>query len=170
MNLRYGTIADAELISQLGAKTFYETFANYNTPDDIDSYLRKSFSPEIQFQELSSPDVIFIVAESEGTPIGYAQLVFGSRDESIQASRPMEIRRIYAVQDYVGKGIGSELMKKIIAESRERGCECIWLGVWEKNTPAIAFYKKWGFRTVGNHIFMLGSDPQNDHIMELALT
>ena len=45
----------------------------------------------------------------------------------------------------------------------------IWLGVWEKNTEAIAFYKSLGFTDVGNHVFMLGKDAQNDLIMRLDL-
>ena len=82
MNLSYGTTADAELFSQLGAKTFYDTFAEYNTPEIIESYIKRSFSPETQFKELSAPDVVFIIGEEYGDPIGYVQLVLGSKDDS----------------------------------------------------------------------------------------
>jgi ribosomal protein S18 acetylase RimI-like enzyme len=41
----------------------------------------------------------------------------------------------------------------------------VWLGVWERNPKAIAFYKKFGFREVGAHVFPLGSDPQRDVVM-----
>jgi ribosomal protein S18 acetylase RimI-like enzyme len=92
-----------------------------------------------------------------------------SRDESMRGTRPLEIRRIYASQKYLGKGVGKELMQAIISEARQRGCDCIWLGVWEKNQRAIHFYKKWGFREVGTHTFSLGDDLQNDFVMELEL-
>ena len=157
------------MLSELGAKTFYETFAKDNTPENIDLYIKESFSPEIQFNELSEPEVFFLIAESEGIPIGYAQLIMNSKDESIKGTGPLEIRRIYASQAYLGKGVGKELMKATISEARQRGCDCVWLGVWEKNQRAIDFYKKWGFREVGTHIFMLGDDPQMDFIMELNL-
>lgn len=169
MNIRNATTKDARLLSELGAKTFYETFAKDNTPENIDAYLKESFSPEIQFNELSAPDIIFIIAESEGMPIGYAQLMVGNRDESVKGTKPLEIRRIYATRENMGRGVGSELMKAAIHEARARGCDCIWLGVWEKNSRAIAFYKKWGFREVGTHLFMVGDDPQNDFTMELEL-
>jgi ribosomal protein S18 acetylase RimI-like enzyme len=82
----------------------------------------------------------------------------------------MEIERIYAIKEYVGKGPGAELMKACINEAGKRGCERIWLGVWEKNPRAIAFYKKWGFKEISTHTFLLGNDPQRDFIMELRLT
>src|SRR4030095_5078817 len=133
---------------------------------NIDAYLKRSFSPEIQFNELSQPDVIFIIAEFDGIPIGYAQLILHSKDDSIKGTRPLEIRRIYASHEYLGKGVGKELMQATISEARQRGCDCIWLGVWENNQRAIEFYKKWGFREVGTHIFFVGDDRQNDFVME----
>ena len=72
MKIRYGNISDATMLSELGAKTFYDTFAKDNTPENIDAYLKKSFSPEIQFNELSRPDIIFLIAEFEDVPVGYA--------------------------------------------------------------------------------------------------
>jgi ribosomal protein S18 acetylase RimI-like enzyme len=169
VNIRRGETGDAILLSELGAKTFFDTFAKDNTTQDIDSYLKQSFSPEIQLAELSSSDTIFIIAEIGNTPVGYAQLILGSREDLMQGARPMEIRRIYALQEFIGQGIGSGLMKSAIEEARTRGCDCVWLGVWEQNPRAIAFYKKWGFCEVGRHTFMLGSDPQTDLIMVLPL-
>ncbi len=157
------------MLSELGAKTFYDTFANDNTPENMDVHLRKSFSPEIQFNELAAPENIFLIAESEKGPIGFAQLITDSREESLKGIKSLEIRRIYATQENIGKGVGKELMSASIQEARQRGCDSIWMGVWEKNPRAIAFYKKWGFKEVGTHTFNVGHDPQRDFIMELAL-
>lgn len=170
MKIRYGTIDDAKMLSELGARTFYDTFAKDNSPENIEAYLNASFSPDIQFAELSNPENIFLIAESENMPIGYAQLIMNSRDASINKTSPLEIRRIYAAREYQGQGVGKELMQATIREARRRGCDCVWLGVWEKNQKAIDFYKKWGFHEVGTHTFSVGGDPQNDHVMELELT
>lgn len=169
MDIRYGTREDAFLLAGLGAKTFYDAFAKDNKPEDIESYLRQSFSVEIQHQELSDPGNVFLIAENGDTAIGYAQLVMDSKDSAITVTKPVELRRIYVLHEYVGQGIGKELMAACIREARERGRNGIWLGVWEKNQRAIEFYEKWGFRQVGVHRFLLGSDPQNDFIMELEL-
>jgi len=169
MNIRYARLEDAEMLSDLGAKTFYDTFAKDNTPENIDAHLKKSFSPEIQTSEISHPDNVFLIAELDDIPVGYAQLILHSTDKAIGAIHPLEIRRIYASKEYIGKGIGPELMKASIEEARQQSCDCVWLGVWEKNPRAIAFYEKWGFRKVGTHTFAVGEDPQNDFVMELRL-
>ncbi len=42
----------------------------------------------------------------------------------------------------------------------------MFLGVWERNERAKAFYKKWGFADTGvRHNFPIGNTPQTDHWM-----
>ena len=50
-----------------------------------------------------------------------------------------------------------------------KGHGSVWLGVWEHNRRARAFYERWGFRPVGAETFRLGSDDQLDLLMELRL-
>jgi ribosomal protein S18 acetylase RimI-like enzyme len=169
MKIRYGNSSDAMMLSELGAKTFHDTFAKDNTPENISLYMKNSFSKEIQLHELSRPDIVFLIAELEDEPVGYAKLRMNSNDESVKGKKVMEIERIYTSQEYIGKGVGKELMKACINEARQKGCDSLWLGVWEKNRRAIDFYAKWGFQEVGTHIFMLGDDPQRDFVMELNL-
>jgi diamine N-acetyltransferase len=169
MNIRYGNADDARMLSEFGAKTFYDTFAKDNTPENISLYMKRSFSTKIQLNELSDANIIFLIAELENKPVGYAKLKVDSKDESITGTKPIEIERIYSLQEYIGKGIGKALMQAAIDKAKQKDCNSIWLGVWEKNPKAINFYKKWGFREVGTHIFMLGDDPQRDFIMELNL-
>jgi GNAT superfamily N-acetyltransferase len=170
MNIRYGTSADAKMLSELGAKTFYDTFARDNTPENMAEHLKRSFSPEIQLAELSDPDNIFLIVENESQPIGYAELILDSKEDTLAGTNPLEIRRIYATQEYLGKGVGKALMQAAIQEARQRGRDSLWLGVWEKNPRAIDFYKKWGFKEVGMHTFKVGDDPQRDYVMELTIT
>jgi diamine N-acetyltransferase len=66
--------------------------------------------------------------------------------------------------------MGSKLMSASLDEARQHACDTVWLGVWEKNQRAIEFYRKWGFRQTGSHIFSLGDDPQTDLIMVLELS
>lgn len=169
MKIRHANLNDAAKLSELGAKTFFDTFAKDNAPENIKQHLENSFSPEIQLNELSQSNIIFLIVEADAKAIGYAQLIMDSQEEFIKGKKPLEIRRIYASREYIGKGVGKELMKASLAKAMERGCDCVWLGVWEKNPRAIDFYKKWGFVEVGTHIFTVGDDPQTDFIMELTL-
>ena len=51
----------------------------------------------------------------------------------------------------------------------ERKKKKIWLGVWEKNENAIAFYNKKGFVQTGAHSFYMGDEEQVDLIMTKTL-
>jgi ribosomal protein S18 acetylase RimI-like enzyme len=62
------------------------------------------------------------------------------------------------------------LMAECVAEARRRGGRTLWLGVWQENPRAIAFYRKAGFGVVGTTAFRLGSQVQDDHVMALELT
>jgi len=58
-------------------------------------------------------------------------------------------------------------MAATVAAARGRGSASLWLGVWERNPRAQAFYKKSGFADVGSHTFFVGTDEQTDRVMEL---
>jgi GNAT superfamily N-acetyltransferase len=169
INMRFGTPADNVLLAELGRRTFSDTFAKHNTPENTALYLAASFGPEIQAAKLADPNTFFIIAEIEGTPVGYAQLNLGARLPEVSGERTLEIERIYSDAAHIGKGVGAALMAASIDFAAEKGCDTIWLGVWEHNPRAIAFYTKWGFKTMGSHVFMLGEDVQNDFIMQRAV-
>lgn len=163
--IRYATAADNVLLAEMGAETFAESFGSANTPENMRAYLEPSFSPEIQARELADPDSRFLIIEWNGRPVGYAQVTIGHTSDSIAGQKPMEIVRIYACKAWIGKGIGAQLMKACLNEAQQAGCDVVWLGVWEHNPRAIAFYRKWGFEKVGTQTFWLGDDPQNDWVM-----
>lgn len=169
MNIRYANKNDSSLLAELGRKTFYDTFIEYNTPEDMEKYLSEHYSPEIQMSEIQDPNIVFLIAEENDVSVGYAKLKALSKGDGVTGTKPMELQRIYTIQEYIGKGVGAELMKEAIRETKERGFNCLWLGVWEKNERAITFYEKWGFKKVGSYIFVLGEDQQKDFIMELIL-
>jgi GNAT superfamily N-acetyltransferase len=169
MNIRYANEDDARLLADMGRKTFYDTFAEQNTPEDMDLYLSASFSVEKQASEIKDPNSLFLILEADGMAVGFARLMAYSTEEGISGTRPMELQRIYVQQGHIGKGAGAEIMKAAIREAKEGGFDCLWLGVWEKNDRAQKFYEKWGFKNIGTHMFMLGTDLQTDFIMELTL-
>ena len=169
MKIRYAGENDSSMLAELGSKTFYDSFIAFNTEEDMAKYLSEHYSEEIQMSEIQDPNTVFLIAEENGAPVGYAKLKGQSKGDGVAGTNPMELQRIYAIQEYIGKGVGLALMKESISEAKERGFNCLWLGVWEKNVRAIKFYEKWGFQKVGNYIFMLGEDVQKDFTMELSL-
>jgi len=128
--------------------------------------MRQAFNIEQIAVELSDPNSIFLIAEIEGSPAGYAKLVEGNIEDGVTATRPVELNRLYSHQEYLGRGVGQNLMDACFELAKENGHDVIWLGVWEFNPRAQAFYRKNGFREVGKHTFQLGSDPQTDLLMQ----
>jgi diamine N-acetyltransferase len=169
VTIRRGTLDDAGLLSELGARTFAETFAADNTPEDLAAYMATSFNVARQTAELEDPGSTFLIAEVDGRAAGYAKLHDGEPENGVEGAKPVELVRLYVSREWLGRGIGAQLMRACLDEARQAGHETIWLGVWEGNPRAQAFYRKWDFRTVGEHIFQLGSDPQRDILMERTL-
>ena len=169
LTIRRGTIADAGLLSELGARTFSETFAVDNTPEDLAAYIAKWFNVAQQTAELEDAGSIFLIAEVDGRAAGYAKLHDGEPEKGVEGAKPIELVRLYVSRDWLGRGIGEQLMRACIDEARQAGHETIWLGVWERNARAQAFYRKWNFREVGEHMFQLGADLQRDLLMERPL-
>lgn len=165
---RAGT-ADANVLAGLGAQTFVETFNDDNTPEDMAAYLATSFSVTQLTVELAEPSSTFFIAEVDDSPSGYAKIQSGTAAPGIEGNKPIELVRLYVAQRWLGHGVGQALMQRCLEEAREMGFETIWLGVWEHNHRAQAFYRKWNFHEVGEHIFQLGSDRQRDILLERLL-
>ncbi len=169
VDVRRATPADNVLLAEIGARTFSDTFADDNTPENMAAYLAASFSPEKQAEELADPTACFLIAELDGAAVGYAELRAGEPDRCITGPRPIELVRIYSVKDRIGHGIGAALMQACIEQAHAQGCQTLWLGVWERKARAIAFYRQWGFAQAGTHVFRLGDDPQTDLVMQRSI-
>ena len=92
-----------------------------------------------------------------------------SQKKGVKDDQAVELVRLYVSHEWHGRGVGAALMHACVNHARQAGHKTIWLGVWERNAGAQAFYRKWNFHTVGEHVFLLGSDPQRDILMERAL-
>lgn len=169
VTLRRANPDDANLLAELGARTFEETFADENSSEDMAAYLAENFNLAQQTAELAEPGSMFLIAEVGGVAAGYGKLHAGEPAEGIEGAKPIELVRLYALREWLGRGVGAALMRACLDEARRGGYETIWLGVWERNARAQAFYRKWDFRAVGEHVFQLGSDPQRDILMQRAL-
>jgi ribosomal protein S18 acetylase RimI-like enzyme len=168
IRIRQATITDAKLLTDLAYTTFWDAFAHHpkNAPDDLAHYMRQAFSQEQIGEELVDPKSVFLIAEIDGEPAGYAKLIFDTTEPEIIGEWPVELNRLYSHQRFLGQGVGQALMDACFDRAKVSGRDVIWLGVWEYNPRAQRFYEKNGFRFVGKHTFLLGSDPQTDLLMQ----
>lgn len=169
LTIRRGKVDDAALLADLGTRTFSDTFAADNTPEDMTAYLASAFSPEQQADELADPTSLFLIAESDGKPVGYAMLRSGNVLDEVTGEKPIELVRLYVSRESLGSGVGAALMQSCINEASQQGHETLWLGVWEHNHRAQEFYRRWNFEEIGTHVFQLGDDPQTDLLMQRSI-
>ncbi|MEY4052225.1 MAG: hypothetical protein RIR64_1210 [Bacteroidota bacterium] len=162
-------LVDLSQLQKIGISTFSETFAEHNTKEDLEKYLKESFASEKLSAELANPNASFYFAVLNEEVIGYLKINFGNAQTELKDNKSVEIERIYVLQAYQGKKIGQLLYNKAIEIAREYKASYVWLGVWEENHKALQFYKKNGFVPFDTHIFKLGNDEQTDIMMKLAL-
>lgn len=177
--IRRAGVEEAADVSAFAARTFFDTFGAANRPDDMAAYLAATFSPELQAAEIADPSTVVLVVDPSAQPAanggtspgyaGYAQLSAGPAPDAVTGGDPIELRRFYVASEWHGRGVAQLLMREVLGAAAARGARTLWLGVWERNPPAIAFYASQGFVRVGSHEFRLGTDLQTDLLLVRAV-
>lgn len=164
--LKQVTENEIEQLQEIGRKTFFETFAKDNARESMDKYLEESFSTDKFRAELQESNSEFYFALQEHDVIGYLKLNTGSSQTEDNLDNSLEIERIYVLKEFHGKKAGQILFQKALEIAIQKQVGYIWLGVWENNDRAIAFYRKNGFEQFDKHIFRLGDEEQTDILMK----
>ena len=162
--VRRAEAKDAASLAALAEHTFRAAFGAQNTRANMDAHCANAYGAAIQASEIAAPEVETFLCEDNLVLAGYAQLRWGAAPPCVPALKPAEIQRIYVDPHWHGKGVAHALMTQMFMVAERGGADQIWLGVWEKNPRATAFYRKFGFNQVGQHAFRLGEDVQNDWI------
>ena len=169
LSTRPATDDDASRLAEFARRTFIETFGPDNTAEDMALHVAKSFGADIQLSEIRDPAMSTLVVELGATMAGFAQVLEGPAPACVTGDAPIELRRFYVDRPFHGRGIARALMHAVDGVARTLGGRTLWLGVWERNPRAIAFYTKCGFVDVGAHAFIFGTEEQTDRVMARAL-
>ena len=164
--IKKATENDLVPLKDISIKTFCETFEKDNTPEDTKKYIDTNFTDEQILKEINTKGSLFFIAFLNDKPVAYLKLNTGDAQTEKQGNDSLEVQRIYVLSECKGKRIGTLLMKIAEEEASKANCKRIWLGVWEHNNGAIAFYNKKGYKRFSEHTFMFGNDPQTDYLME----
>jgi ribosomal protein S18 acetylase RimI-like enzyme len=163
--VRTATPADAALLADLSLKTFVDAFAADNRAEDMEAYTSVAFGEPQQRRELDTAGIVTLLGQENGEAIAYAQL----RHTPRAPYGEVELARFYVDRTHHGLGIAQSLMDAVVNSARALGATRLWLGVWESNLRAIAFYRKAGFVQCATQPFLLGSDLQTDWVMNRTL-
>ncbi len=165
LEIRLAQPQDATALSKLARHTFVESFAQFNTPENMDQYLRENFSPTRQRSEIENPQRKIAIVWHAEEAIGFYHLVRGETIQCVSGTRPIQLLKFYIDSKWHGKSVAKMLMDHCIEECRRENFSTLWLGVWEQNFRAQTFYRKYAFKEVGTFDFILGEDRQIDLVM-----
>jgi diamine N-acetyltransferase len=161
IHFRRATPNDAAAFAALAESMFRDAFAATNDPIQLDAYCAGHYSEAIQLRELASPNVSVFFVELADQVVGYVQLeVMGNA---------VFLHRFYVDRAWHGRGVAQQMLEYCVGFARVTGASCIRLATWVENARAIAFYRKSGFEVIGEQPFVLGTEVQNDYLMERSV-
>lgn len=163
------THEDLQFLQEISIETFNDTFKEQNSPENMKAYLDRAFTIEQLEKELANTDSNFYFVYSNDEVAGYLKVNMNDAQSEAMDDDTLEIERIYIKRTFQKMGLGKTLLQQAIDIAREHNKDKIWLGVWEKNEQAIAFYQKMGFVQTGSHSFYMGDEEQVDFIMIKSL-
>jgi ribosomal protein S18 acetylase RimI-like enzyme len=158
---------DAPILADLGRRTFIETFGHLYSREDLDTFLL-NHAEERWRATLADPEIQVRLAEEGGAAAGYATLAPRALPVEPEGSA-LELRQLYILSPWHGRGIAPVLMDWILAQARARGAEELYLSVWTDNARAKSFYRRYGFTYVAPYAFMVGDQADEDEIWRLKL-
>ena len=169
INIKQCTIQDLRKLQEISYETFNETFKDQNSPENMNAYLEKAFNLKQLESELSNISSQFYFVYFHNEVAGYLKVNTNEAQSEEMGDESLEVERIYIKGNFQKHGLGKLLLNKAMEIAMESKKKKIWLGVWEKNENAIAFYKKMGFVQTGAHSFYMGDEEQTDLIMTKTL-
>lgn len=170
MKIKKCSLDDILDLQKIYRQTFFETFSEQNSEENMRIFLDKAYSEEKLKSEIEDKESeTFLAVENQKT-LGVLKINTGKAETESGLENSLEIQRIYILKESKGLGIGTVFMNLAEKKARELGVSFIWIGVWEKNFPAQKFYTDKGFRRFSEHAFVLGDDVQTDFLMKKELS
>ena len=171
MNLHFKICSgnDLDTLVDISQQTFIHAYASLNDPENFREFIDNTFSKEALAKELEHPEITFYFVFDTDTLVGYLKINEGNAQTEQFHDSCLELERIYVLPEFQGRGIGKQMLHKVIAIAKYKQLEYVWLGVWQVNTNAVRFYKREGFEIFDTHYYIVGNDKQTDWLMKYEL-
>jgi diamine N-acetyltransferase len=163
-------VSHAAIIGTIGKKSFRRAFEHlFNLKEDLLEYLENTYCAVKLANSIRHEDNVYLLAFIDGEPAGFAKIKKYSLNEHIESISQMELQKIYVLQEYHGKGIGTALLKEVNNVAKEVYPDYIWLDTHISNENAIRLYEKNGFKKIGRYFFTIGTQTFEYHVMGLPV-
>lgn len=161
-------IEHAKVLSEIAKASFIPAHGHSAPKEDIYNYLIQNFNEESFIAELKNPENQYYLIYYNEKIVGYSKVVFNQISKDIAANNATYMSRLYLLKEFYGLNLGKELFDFNINLCKRNNQSGIWLAVWVENQKAISFYKKMGFKKVGDYDFKISETHSNpNHILYL---
>jgi ribosomal protein S18 acetylase RimI-like enzyme len=167
VTIRRATTGDAAALAEIGAATFVETFGHLYPPEDLQTFLAKTHTPESWGRTLTDPHRATLVAEHpNGRMIGF--IVVGACKLPVEQLEPMagEVQQLYVFAEFHNLRLGTRLMAEGLEWFAAQGRSPLYIGVWSENYGAQRFYARYGFSKIGEYGFPVGNTVDREFILK----
>ena len=168
--IRPATVDDVDVLCRLGAATFRETYRAISDPGEVDEYADTHFSAAKVAAWFSRPCARTLLACVGESPVGYAHVRSAKVPACVADRKAVELSRLYLLASAQGSGVGGALIAAALADVVALGGRTVWLGAYDKNVKALAFYARRGFVQVGTHEFEFGGQVYADPVLTRCVT
>ena len=165
--LRRADATEAGRLADIAERCFLNSFGGLYGRKDWGMLREEKFAPASQRAILENPAHEVWFAEEGETCIGYTHI---SRN-GLPCGTPedAELCRLYLIPETQGRGLGKRLMDLSLARFREWGAKQAYLGVWEHNHRAQAFYRGYGFQLTRDYFYTVGNHLDHELILGRSL-
>lgn len=156
-------------LAAIAGRSFLQAYPQNTDLENMQLYLKEAFAEKEIESQLLNPAAVFFLMKIGKTNIGYAKLRRDRPNNHFKGTKVVELERFYFLDEYKGKGYGSQLLKYCMDFSFAKGFDWMWLLVWEENRSGIQFYKHKGFEIFDRKIFHFGNAKSDDILMKIKI-
>jgi diamine N-acetyltransferase len=155
--VRAATPADAAALATLGRDAFAAVHQSALPQEELHGFLADCWNQDLLATMIANPEVQLLVAEIGEQLAGLACLNPTKAPIYLRRVRPIELCRVYLQREWIGQGVGSQLMTYALRQAADKRYGVCWLRVWQGNKSAINFYKRWRFAIVAADKYAIGN-------------
>ncbi|MBL7075544.1 GNAT family N-acetyltransferase [candidate division KSB1 bacterium] len=153
INVRLLLPSDLPAIQKVALETWSDTYGSFIPEEDILEDHNKHCNIEALGKLYKKRDGM--VGEVDNEVVAYSTC--GLNEEMNR----YHIYSLYILPDYQGHGLGKKLLGLAYEKAKELGFDRVWLGVMEKNTKTLEWYRSQGFQFVEEEPFTMGKTIVN---------
>jgi ribosomal protein S18 acetylase RimI-like enzyme len=171
LETRPATVADAGTLSELASTVFRDAYgAAFDSDRQVADFIALNFTPDALRTELEVGVGWYSLGFVNGVAAGFIMMEASKPPEVVGCLSAMHLSKLYVLRPFHGCGIANVLMERGLEYASQSGHSHVWLCVWEQNARAQAFYRRWGFSSVGEMLFSWSGVNFRDFVMNRRLT